>query len=192
MNKFEVNGITYSFGKITVDSVTENPFKEGQYQAQIRQVVTRTYPGGSIGNSKADLLFEDDVEEQGEGPSFEQTRVTWLPLAKERSVRDIQNQLKKSPNANIWKIISDDVEDILTEEQLVAAENDKYDGVDMDFYEEKFLIRGKDGEELDTVGYQQYFFSKKFKKDVDMRSADPLKDTTPFAEEEEVEASVGN
>jgi hypothetical protein len=191
MKSFEVNGVRYEFGKITVDSVDENPYKEGQYQAQIRQTVTKIYPGGGIGNSNADLLFEDDADETPDGQSFESIRVTWLPLAKERSVSDIQKQLRKSPDANIWKIISDDVEDILTEEQLVAAENEKYEGIDIPFYEEKFLIKGKDGEDLETDGYQQLFFSKKFKKDSDMRTGSDIKSTVPFSEVEE-EVEVGD
>jgi hypothetical protein len=180
---FEKNGIKTVFGQITVDSVEKNQYKKGQYQAQIRQQVTKIYPAGGLGNSNSDLLFEEDAENMEGGSEYTSTRVTWLPFTEKRSVKEVQAQLKKFKNANIYRIISDDVEHVLTDEQITAAELDKYD-IDMDDYKESYLIRDSDGNELDEELYQQFFFNKKGKADVDMRP-NASKSSDIFAEEEE-------
>lgn len=181
------SGIKVQFGPIEVDHVEKNEYKKDQYQAQIRQEVTKIYPAGKLGNSNADLLFASDVEEAGDGQEYTSTRVTWLPLAKKRSEKQIKEQLSKFPKANIWRIISDNVEDVLTEEQQVAADLDRYENIDMDFYEEKFLVRGANGEELDDEQYSQNFFSKDGKKDSDRRPGSMSVKTERTEAEDEVE-----
>jgi hypothetical protein len=164
------SGIKTSFGKITVDKVEENSYKKGLYQAQLRQVVTTTYPSKRVGNSESDSLFEIDAFDLGEGKEYTSERLCWLDVPNGTSKKKVEELLKANPKAKIWRKISYDVTDVLTEEQIGAMEA----GITTrEALEESKVVKDADGDVVDDGNgpqYRQYFFSKDgMRADIDYR-----------------------
>lgn len=160
--------IKKSFGKIIVDNVTKHTYKDGVFQAQLRQDVTVTYPSLRVTNSKSDLLFGLDKFKLPEGQQFKSTRVTWIPLPSEMKVEEVQAAVDAVPTARIYKTISNKLEDVLTKEQMQAIEK----GIrSVEEFKNSRLVRDKDGKELKgTPQYSQNFFSLTAKEDEDFRT----------------------
>lgn len=169
MENQEKSGIVREFGKITVDSVEEHKFKADMDSAQIRQIVTTTYPSGRIANSKSDSLFDVDDFDMEEGASFSSTRVAWLNVPKGTTVAEVKAKLRAMPDARIRREIANDVELVLTEEQLNAVSNEEID-YSLEKAEESHRICDKDGDAIEPAQYSQNFFSIKGEVDGDYRT----------------------
>lgn len=163
------NNIKKTFAPVTVDSVSEHTqnqakIKAGILNAQIRQVVTTTYPSVQIKNGG---LF--DVDDYGvTGQEFNSTRVTWMDVPAGMTVARLQELLAAKPNARIAAIYSNKLEDVMTDGQKYAVKNGDQT---LEFFENKLRIRGANGEELPGVPqYRNYEFDAKGREDVDLRT----------------------
>lgn len=163
------NNITKTFAPVTVDSVgphtqNQNKIKAGILNAQIRQVVTTTYPSIQIKNGG---LF--DVDEYGvAGQTFDSTRVTWMDVPAGTSAERLQELLAVKPNARIAAIYSNKLEDVMTDGQKYAVKNGDQT---LEFFENKLRIRGANGDDLPGVAqYRNYEFDVKGREDVDLRT----------------------
>jgi len=163
------SGIKVEFGKITVDHVEPNPYKDAMDQAQIRQTVTKTYPSGRVSSSKSDSLFDADDFDLEEGASYTSTRVTWLNVPKGTTVADVKAKLRALPDARIRKELANDVMLVLTEEQENAIKNDEINFT-FEKAQEKLRICDKDGVAIEPAQYSQNFFSAKGEVDGDYRT----------------------
>lgn len=179
----KLNGVKTKFGKITVDKVEENSYKAGIYQAQLRQVVTTVYPGKRVGNSESDSLFELDSFDIPEGKEYTSERICWIDVPKGTTKTKVETLLKSLPKARIWRKISNDVMDVLTEEQKSAIESGITTLEDM---QNSKVVRDENGDVVDNGDgpiYRQNFFSKDgLRADVDKR----VNAKTPITAKEEL------
>lgn len=163
------NNITKAFAPITVDSIGEHTqnqakIKAGILNAQIRQIVTTTYPSVQI---KSGGLF--DVSDYGvAGKSFPSTRVTWMDVPAGTTQEQLAALLTAKPNARIAARYSNVLTDVMTDGQKYAVKNGDQT---IEFFEDKLRVRGANGEELPGVPqYRNYEFDAAGRKDVDLRT----------------------
>lgn len=184
------NRITKTFGPITLDLIkqSEYPNKAGNrpFQAQLRQEVITSYPGGSTGNSMTENLFA--AEDFGfQGSTYTSQRVTWIPVPETATEEQVKALLAAKPNARIWNCLSNNVKDVMTDEQHYAVTSGQQT---LDFFEDKLRIRDTNGNDLpghDEEGKAQFRssgFALEAKEDVDLR--------TYKGNNVNVEASVAN
>lgn len=172
------SGIKKVYGEISVDKVAPHQYKAGVDQAQLRQVVTKIYPGSSVGNNKADSLFDmDDFELEG-GKEYATTRITWLDIPKGTEQAKVESMLGALKDARIYQILSDSA--ILTDNQESAIES----GLStLEIFEAAQIVKDDKGNEVFDDGgnliYTVNFFNKGTngpKEDEDHRS--PAKEST--------------
>jgi hypothetical protein len=170
-----LNGVKTKFGKITVDGVAENTYKKGIYQAQLRQTVTTIYPSKKIGNSESDSLVDLDLFDLPEGKEYSSERLCWIDVPKGYTKAKVETLLKASPKAKIWRKISNNVMDVLTDEQIAAIDNDI---TTIENLETSKVVKDVDGvivDQGDGPIYRQYFFSKDgMKSDIDKRATSKI------------------
>jgi len=164
------------FGKITVDSVSENTYKKGIYQAQLRQVVTTEYPSVKLGNSNSDLLFGEDAFNLPAGQSYDSTRITWIPVPEGTTAEKVAERLEATPDARIYRVISNNVADVMTEEQHQSV---KAGLRTMEDFKDSLIVRDSDGNTITPVQFRQNFFSATGKEDIDLRTAANVSQETP-------------
>lgn len=172
-------GLVKNFNDITVDEVklsdypkVVNGVEYPVHQAQIRQVVSTEYPGARVGNSLSDNLF---ATEDFNLPSttYDSTRVTWIPVPEGTTPEQVEKLLAANPEATIYGIYSNNVKDVMTDEQKYSVSSGQRD---LAFFEDKLRIKDGEGNELDghdeegKAQYRQYGFSKTFKEDIDHRT----------------------
>ena len=161
-------GIEQSFGPITVDKVEVNSFNSKVWQAQLRQEVTTTYPAARAHDSLSDGLFE--AGEFGEGQSYVEKRVTWLPCPIDSTKEQVEEILRQNIDAVLHKTLS--MEPILSAEQVNAMETGLSDQTPEDYAEKN--VKDQEGETVLFAGHP-FYRSIKFKKayitDVDLRSS---------------------
>jgi len=111
---------------ITVDNVGPHQWKKNFDQAQIRQVVITHYPSARPNSSLVSNLFELEAFGIESAADHENVRVNWVTVPQGMSQQDVEEQLAKFKDATIYRIMADDVELVLSEEQLFAADSDEY------------------------------------------------------------------
>lgn len=122
--------ISATYSPIEVVAVREHAFRKDVDQAELRQTVTRHYPGARPYNSNTQAIFE--ISEFGfESQDHEGVRVAWINVPKGKTVQDIEKQLAKYPDATIYRILADDVKLVLSEEQLFAAKSSDFPDYDL-------------------------------------------------------------
>ena len=138
---------------ITVDNVGPNPWNDKADRAQLRQIIVTRYPGATVNSEHVDNLFELSEYGIDSEQEHESVRVCWADVPKGMTVQQVENQLKRYPNATIYRIIGDDISDVLTKGQLYAAD-------------------GKVTEILDETGlqYRATGFKLEYHEDVDKRA----------------------
>jgi hypothetical protein len=183
LKQVKMETITKTFGKISVDNVSENQYKPSMDQAQIRQVVTRTYPSAKISNSHADSLFSINDFDLEEGQKYEQNRVTWIPVPKGTTAAQVEAKLKANPKARIYRVLS--LKPILTDSQISAIESGL---TTLEAIADRQAVKNSEGEYIqynEQVQYAANFFSLQGKEDEDHRPALDGDEADVFASSEE-------
>lgn len=155
MKKQTLNGITKTFGAITVDSVGPSEYKEGVLQAQIRQVVTTEYPSKRVDNSLQDSLFATEDFNLGAGQTFESTRMAWINVPLTATAEQVSALLDTKENARVCKKYSNKLLDVLTDEQKYAIAKGLRTAKQ---FAETLVIRNEAGEVVKPIQYAQGFF----------------------------------
>jgi len=166
----ENSGIRIEKGAVSVDSVAPHKFKDTIDSAQIRQTIKKIYPSSTVGNNKADSLFELGEFGLEDGNEYESSRVTWLDVPKGTTAEQVKAMLAKFPDACIYQEIGHTV--VLTSNQEQALESGL---TTLDKYEASQLVTQSDGVTPILFNlkeqYSQKFFSKVAKEDIDHRGA---------------------
>jgi len=170
------NNVSIAYGPITVDHVKPSDYNAEKIQAQIRQVLTRTYKQKGS-DSLSESLFDD--KEFGDGASFTETRVTWISVPAEKaSQEEVEAQLAKFPKARIMRFLG--LKPILSEEQLTSMEN----GVNT-----KTIADYANDQAIPDVNYKGYAVCRVVKfatsavADVDNREIDYIAETGDISEQ---------
>lgn len=118
--------IQATYGPIRVTDVREHKWREDVAQAEIRQTVTRHYPSARAGNSITDALFSIG-EYDFSSSDFDQERVAWINIPLGKTKQDVEKQLEKFDEATIYRVLADNIEQVLTKEQLFAIDSPEFD-----------------------------------------------------------------
>jgi hypothetical protein len=140
---------------ITVDHVEPHPFRtkdDGSpacNQAQIRQVFITHYPGARFNSSTIEGLY-DESEFGADASDYENIRVSWISVPLDKTKKDVEEMLAKFPEATIYRILGDEVEQVLSQEQLFGISNPAWE-YDLDMAKRSKVVRlrpqdvGEDG-----------------------------------------------
>jgi hypothetical protein len=111
--------ITTSVEPIKVESILEGSALIGRSTkvALLSQTVTRTYPGAQAGNSKQDGLYEDKDFSSGSPREFKQVRYCLVKVPHNVTLSEVQDKVDTLTNATIYRILSNNVMDVITDEQ---------------------------------------------------------------------------
>lgn len=169
------SNIQVKYGPITIDHVEPSRFDDSKFQAQIRQTITRTYKQSGA-DSLSGALF--NTNEFGDGQSYDEIRVAWLPVpAEKNTVEAVEAQLKKFPAARLMRFLG--LKPILSNEQLRAMES----GINTKTIEEYILsqsVKNPEGEQILYKGYPVCrvvkFVTSKV-ADIDSREQDYIAET---------------
>ena len=173
MTNNDNNGIKKEYGQITCDQVV-NSFQNAKTAvAVLRQVVTATYPSVRPGTSKSSALFTEE-DFGGERQSYENNRTALVKVPLDATKETVEAKLRRLNNPCIYRVMSYNVEDVLTEEQLNAINQGITDKT-LDDYKESLTAvypEGNEnaGEPIKRNGmsfYRNTFFSDVFKEDID-------------------------
>lgn len=177
MNNQEVtNGITRTFQPITVDEVKPHTYKadKGIHSAQIRQIVETTYPAARVNNSLNEGLFNTEDFNLTGGQTYQSTRVTWLDVPAGTTAEQVQTLLEAKPEARIYRIISNNVEDVMSAEQKQAVSVGLRT---LEEFQEQLRVRYVDPTTSELIAvepaqYRNYGFSQSSKADIDYRTTE--------------------
>lgn len=165
---------------VTCDNTKPHLFKEDFFSAQLRETITKHYPSAQV---KTGGFFSLEQFDLPAGSEYTSTRVAWIDVPADTTVEQVQAAIKA--DSCIYNIISFNLQDVLTDNQKYAIS----EGLQTEeFFEEKFRVRGKDGEELPGRAiYKQNFGSVDFREDIDYR---PVSERTTSANKIEATATT--
>jgi len=118
--------IQATYGPVRVTDVREHKWRDDVAQAELRQSYTKHYPSARANNSLTDALY-DQSEFGFSSSDFEQERVCWINIPLGKTKQDVEKQLEKFEEATIYRIIADNVEQVLSAEQLFAIDSPDFD-----------------------------------------------------------------
>lgn len=157
-----------TFSPIKLDAIVEGlKADKGIFQAQVRQEVTTEYPAARIGNSGTIGLFDEDEFNLPEGQTYTSTRVAWFSVPAGTTEEEVNARLAKATNARIYRVYSNNLQDVLTDEQKAAlasgivTEQQLYD---------RHIVRDEKGETVKPVQFAANFFSAIGADDIDLRT----------------------
>jgi len=164
------NGIKTQFAAIKVDEVKRSSFGKVNI-AVLRQKVKTTYPASRAGNSMSDSLFAQN-DFKAVGKEYINDRVTFIKVPLEATKETVQAKLDKLPDARIYRIMSSQLEDVMTDEQKKAIE-EGISSKSMEEYEKTMkAINPENGQPLMNNGevfYRALYFSSTNVEDIDLR-----------------------
>jgi hypothetical protein len=173
MTNTDSNGIKKQYGHITCDKVINEIENAKTAVAVLRQVVTSTYPNVRPGSSKSSALFSAE-DFGGEEQSYEQQRTALVKVPLQATKEQVEAKLRQLENPCIYRVMSYNVEDVLTEEQISAI-NQGISNKTFDDYKESLTAVYPEGDEKagqkilrnGMSFFRNTFFSDTAKADID-------------------------
>ena len=166
------SGIKISKSPVSIDSIGDHKFKECQ-SVQVRQVVTTTYPSKRVNNSNQDNLFSPEAFGFEDGSSYDSNRVAWLDVPNGVDQAAVKKSLDAVNGGTIYRMLSTDVLDVLTEGQKAAIEADALPKSTLESFQAARVVRNADGEVVTKAGTDQPLYSQNFwSQDVNKQDID--------------------
>ena len=192
-------GIVVQYGKVQVHKMNENTLEDGTktFSATLKQDIVKTYPASRPGNSLSDGLFESE-ELGGEGQAFEQIRYTIVKAPEGATAEQVDAKLSAFPTACIYAILSNDIEDVVTDEQKRAMSTG-LTSLTIDDYKDRHEVQDREGNRYldgnENRQYRRWLFSLDWVNDVYNREEGATSGSTEvtaeeFAQSEEVHEEV--
>jgi hypothetical protein len=160
---------TITLSKVTVDHVKDNAFKDDVLSCQLRQTITKTavYPGKKLSDLSDSLYTVEEFGGENKKFESESIRICWIEVPLDTTTADVEERLSKLPNANIYQIVSIDIDDLLTSSQRHNVE----EGIlNIATLKSKYALKDKLGKVVkDEFGNQIYrncYFSSEGKADI--------------------------
>jgi hypothetical protein len=163
-----------SFGPILVDHVAPSMYKSGRNQAQLRQVINRTYASGQVGNNLQDAFVSAD-QFGFDANQYTENRVCWVDVPADWDVARVEAHLKSMPNARLYKMLSSEPVITSTQEAWMDGVTKEEAQALVQRIADRQLVLDGDGNPVYYKGKPQYraiFFAATVKEDVDHRSED--------------------
>ncbi len=168
------NSIGTVLGKIEVQEILEGLGVTSDLAIVFQERVTE-YAAAKGGNELTDSLFAS--EDFGSGQTFDSKRTALVKVPKGKIQAEVEAKLKAFPDAVIYRILSNDIMDVLSEDQKAMLGNDGNKTIE-EYKEDKSVkapnADGELEEILDSNGRVQYrslFYSSVAKEDIDYRVA---------------------
>ena len=163
-----------TFSKISIDNIKENSYKPQFDQAQLRQVVTTSYPTVKIGN---DLFDEEDFNL--ESTEFESVRIAWVNIPKNKFTVETLGEYfsKNKPNIHLQNEYS--YNPIIDADTQYAIDNL---GRSIEQVKESQIVKDRDGLPVLHNGlpfYRITHVKQEFVEDIDNRNVKALELNTP-------------
>jgi len=161
-----------SFGPILVDHVAPSMYKSGRNQAQLRQVINRSYASGQVGNNLQDAFVGAD-QFGFEASAYTENRVCWVDVPADWDVARVEAHLKTMPNARLYKMLSSEPVITSTQESWMTSVTEDEAQALVQRIADRQLVLDGDGNPVYYKGKPQYraiFFAASAKEDVDNRS----------------------
>jgi len=180
------NGPRVEFGNIIVTKVVEGMSK-GSDIAVLSQPVRTIYPSASAGNDKVDSLFGS--ADFGDGQSYESKRPAIIKVPKGTAVAAVIAKIDALENPRIYRILSFNVEDVLTDDQKSMVAQGLSSMTMEQYKEDKAVKNGETGEKVlmdGKVQYRSLFFSTTPVEDIDNREVTATSRTTIAVSEEAI------
>jgi hypothetical protein len=117
--------LAVTYQAIVLMAVTEHQWRTDVSQAELRQIVTKHYPSARPYSSLQDELYTPG-EFKFESKDFDNERVCWINVPLGVTEQDVKERLAKFPEAVIYRILADNVEQVLSQEQLHAIKSDQF------------------------------------------------------------------
>lgn len=165
------NGIKTQFAAIKVDEVKRSSFGKVNI-AVLRQQVKTTYPASRAGNSMSDSLFAQN-DFKAVGKEYINDRVTFIKVPLEATVETVQAKLDKLPEARIYRIMSSNFQDVMTDEQKEAVDKGISSKTMEDYEKSLKAINPSTGQPIMNNGevfYRSLYFSSTNVEDIDLRN----------------------
>lgn len=136
---------TMVYGPVRVVSIRDHTFRQDgsgkplMAQAELRQTVSTLYPSARTNSSNIQKLYNE--EEFGiSSNAFENERVCWINIPLGKTKQDVEKKLSEHPDATIYRIMADNVEEVLSEEQLWAIREGTF-GLTLDSFKKTHVTR---------------------------------------------------
>jgi len=116
-----IREIQTRFGAVTVDRIISgNSFVAGTSSvALLSQEVMKIYPGSQAGNSRQDGLYDDSqFDNSNTTREFPQVRYCLVKVPSGQTVEQVQARVNSLRSPSIYRILSNNVADVLTDEQM--------------------------------------------------------------------------
>lgn len=163
------NGPSFKFSPIKVDKMIDGMGTSDV--ALLRQTVTSTYPGVRPGNSLSSSLF-DSADFGATEQVFTNDRTALVKVPKGSTEEDVQAKIDALENPKLYRIMSLNHEDCMTEEQKSASAQGISD-LTIEDYKERLLAKNPETEEPLLYNGEQFYravyFSSTPVEDVDLR-----------------------
>jgi len=184
MEKVSKTGIKRVYGLVGVVEVMSQ-FKP---VAHVTQEITTIYPGRRMNSNRSTGLYD----QPDDGQSFSSTRNALVPVKEGETKEQVEAQLSKFPEGCIQRVVTNNINDILTDGDIWAMNHDNPETGKPYFTEEdlkqKYETRDKEGnrysagkmrisvkgEVIDDTLPEEYtrnFYQREFKEDEDLRVA---------------------
>lgn len=169
-----------TFGKVVAVKVFDSVSTTSD-SLQVQQTVTTVYPSARGANSLSSALVADS--EFGEGATFESTRNAFIKIPKGMNLVKAKALLAKIPNGgHIYRIMSTNVEDVATVEQLSMIATS-------DLEEKLTAINPETGDTMLFNGkpfFRATYWKDSFTEDIDLRSVKAVQPAKVVSETEDI------
>lgn len=141
----------------------------------VKQTTTSTYASARGGNDLSGSLFSQSAF--GEGETYTSDRYALISLPVGTTEEEVVSQLATLPNACIYRILSNDVNDVLSSDQKEMVRKGLSSKSMEDYKEDKAVKTNVNGvltlmkDDNDRVQYRGTFFHPTAKADIDLRKA---------------------
>ena len=157
-----------TFSKITLDGIVDGlKVDKGILQAQVRQTVITEYPSARVTNSGTIGLFNEEEFDLPEGQTYESIRVAWFSVPAGTTAEEVQARLDKHSNARIYAVYSNNLQDVLTDEQKAALSSGV---VTEETLYNRHVVRDNNQQIVTPIQFKANFFSAVGADDIDFRT----------------------
>jgi len=169
----ETNGVKREMS-LSVHKLNDSEFGKS---VTLMQETTITYP-----SKRMDTGFGKGLFNSTPGKTYTNKRYALIKTPEEATEKVVEDQLSKVPNACIYRILSNDIQDIITDseraaikEELTSLERleDRYEVQDSEGnrYAQGKLRVTRDGEVIENMPkeFKRDVFSTEYKEDIDLR-----------------------
>lgn len=190
MQKVSKSGVKRDYKPVEVVEIFTN-FKS---VAHLQQDIESIYPGRRMSNNKSTGLFD----QPDDGQKFNVTRHCLIAIPEGTTVEQVASQLSKNPNGVIQRVVTNNIQDVLTDGDVWAMKNRNPETnqpyATLESLKEKYETRDKEGNRysagqmrISVTGeiindslpeeFTRNFYQREYTEDLDLREKVTVEET---------------